>query len=93
MYSVVGRTKTTPIDTIDRLNLAVESCSNYEFGYFNAYRAIANHKDLDVVLHLGDYIYEFGTGVYGDTTLGRTHVPRTEIITLKDYRLAIHNID
>lgn len=83
--SVTGRTKTTPVTVKDSLKFAVVSCSNWEFGYFNAYSCIAQ-KDLDAVLHLGDYIYEYGTGNYGDTIIGRFNLPPHEIISLQDYR-------
>lgn len=83
--SLVGRTKTTPVASKDSLKFAVVSCSNWEFGYFNAYSCIAG-KNVDAVLHLGDYIYEYGTGYYGDTTIGRFNLPRHEIISLQDYR-------
>lgn len=69
-----------------QVKLAVVSCSNYEFGYFNAYGALAQVQDLDAVVHLGDYIYEYGQGVYGDTTIGRHNLPNKELITLSDYR-------
>jgi alkaline phosphatase D len=84
--SITGRTKTAPIRAKDSLQFAVVSCSNWEWGYFNAYDRIADRGILDGVLHLGDYIYEYGTGRYGDTTIGRFNIPRHEIITLKDYR-------
>ena len=51
--SPVGRTKTFPRDDIAELKIAAVSCSNYEWGYFNAYEHLAD-EDLDVVLHLGD---------------------------------------
>ena len=84
-YSPTGITKTAS-KTADALRFAVVSCSNYEWGYFNSYRAIANQEDLDVVLHLGDYIYEYGPGRYGDTTLNRINLPGHEIVSLSDYR-------
>ncbi len=84
-YSPIGR-MSTPAFSPDTIRLAVVSCSNYEAGYFNVYRHIGNRNDLDAVLHLGDYIYEYGAKVYGDTTLGRTHEPPHEIISLDDYR-------
>ena len=83
--SVTGKTKTTPLNAKDSLKFAVVSCSNWEFGYFNAYSSIAE-KDLDAVLHLGDYIYEYATGKYGDTTIGRFNLPSHEIVSLQDYR-------
>lgn len=85
-----GRTKTLPLGELSQLGLAVVSCSNFPFGYFNAYDAIAKDKDIDFVLHLGDYIYEYGHAGYGGNTgkeLGREHNPKHEIITLEDYRL------
>lgn len=83
--SITGKTKTTPVTAKDSLKFAVVSCSNWEFGYFNAYSGIAE-KDIDAVLHLGDYIYEYATGKYGDTTIGRFNLPTHEIVSLQDYR-------
>jgi alkaline phosphatase D len=83
--SIIGRTKTTPVATVDSLKFAVVSCSNWEWGYFNAYDKIADREDIDAVIHLGDYIYEYGRGRYGDTTI-RKNLPPHEIVTLKDYR-------
>ena len=85
IYSVTGTTKTANTAS-ENLNFAVVSCSNYEWGYFNAYGSLAKRTDLDAVIHLGDYIYEYGLGKYGDTTLGRFNLPAKEIITLEDYR-------
>ena len=85
-YSITGKTKTAPDNGSESLNLAIVSCSNYEFGPFNGYGAIADRDDIDVVLHLGDYIYEYGARGYGDTTTGRFHMPPHEILTLSDYR-------
>ena len=82
-YSLIGRTKTTPNEMSDNLRFAVVSCSNYEAGYFNAYRNIADQNNVDAVIHLGDYIYEYANGQYGDT---RLHEPANEIVTLGDYR-------
>ncbi len=84
--SPIGRTLTLPADP-PRMRLAVVSCSNYPAGYFNAYAAIAAREDVDLVVHLGDYIYEFANGVFGDgTPLGRVPDPEHEAITLEDYR-------
>jgi alkaline phosphatase D len=82
--SPVGRTKTASQNS-DSVTFAVVSCSNWEFGYFNPYENIAQ-KDIDAVVHLGDYIYEYATGKYGDTTIGRKHIPEHEIVSLDDYR-------
>jgi len=85
-WSAVGKTKTLPVDDPEQVKFAVVSCSNFEAGYFNAFARIADRTDLDAVLHLGDYIYEYGVGTYGDTALGRLNMPPGEIITLPDYR-------
>lgn len=84
VYSKTGGTKTLP-NKDTPVNLAFVSCSNIEFGYFNAYAAILE-DDVDAVIHLGDYIYEYGPGVYGDDTFNRKNIPPHEIITLQDYR-------
>lgn len=88
--SPVGRTQTLPTGTLDRLGIALVSCSNYTFGYFNAYDAIAKDDAIDFVLHTGDYIYEYGGPLgWGETTgatIGRPHDPPHEIVTLADYR-------
>lgn len=83
--SPVGRTKTTAAFANDSLRFAIVSCSNWEFGYFNAYENLAK-RELDAVVHLGDYIYEYPVGGYGDTTIGRKHLPIHEIVSLQDYR-------
>ncbi|MCD8443445.1 alkaline phosphatase D family protein [Tenacibaculum finnmarkense] len=79
--SVVGKTLTFGAKTSD-VKLAVTSCANYAYGYFNVYEAI-NKSEADVVVHLGDYIYEYGENTYGSF---RTPNPKGEIISLDDYR-------
>ncbi|NBC21230.1 MAG: alkaline phosphatase, partial [Alphaproteobacteria bacterium] len=90
MDSPLGRTRTAaPTGTSPQLKFAVISCSNYPFGLFNVYREIAKRDDLDAVIHLGDYLYEYGVDGYGGETgqaLGRTHDPVIETVTLEDYR-------
>lgn len=81
--SPVGRTRTAPEGDVSRLRFVVCSCASYGHGYFNAYRKIAERNDLDCVVHLGDYIYEYGTGQYGQV---RSYEPSHEIRTLEDYR-------
>ena len=83
--SVIGRTKTAPAAGMPtpRLRIGVVSCSSYAHGFFNAYRMLAKRNDLDVILHLGDYIYEYANGEYGDV---RNYEPATEMVTLADYR-------
>lgn len=87
--SPVGRTRTLPVGRLDRLGIALASCSNFAFGYFNAYDAIARDPLIDFVLHTGDYIYEYGADGWGADVarkLGRVHQPAGEIVTLADYR-------
>ncbi len=86
--SPVGRTKTLPTGAVERARIAFTSCANYPQGYFNVYAALARRDDLDLILHLGDYIYEYGNGEYGDgTDLDRVPEPVGETLTLQDYRL------
>ncbi len=87
--SPLGRTKTTAASGDKPVRLAVISCSNYPFGRFHVYREIANTSDLDAVIHLGDYIYEYGVDGYGGTVgqeIDRNHEPPLEIVSLGDYR-------
>jgi alkaline phosphatase D len=87
--SPVGRARTLPEGRLDRLGIALASCSNYAFGFFNAYDAIAADPDIDYVLHTGDYIYEYGAEGWGADiarSLGRVHEPAHEIVSLGDYR-------
>lgn len=83
--SRVGRTRTAPGDEATQLRLAVVSCQNYEAGFYNAYAHLARRSDIDAVLHLGDYIYEFRAGYYGNASTGRVHQPTHEIVTENDY--------
>jgi alkaline phosphatase D len=86
--SPVGRTRTLPDGAVDRVRLASLCCSNYPAGFFNVYRCVANRTDLDAVVHVGDYIYEFQNGIYGDGSgLLRIPEPRREAVTLADYRV------
>lgn len=81
--SARGRTRTAPTGAVDRLRIGVVSCASYAHGYFHVYGAIAEQADLDLVVHLGDYIYEYADGEYGDV---RTYDPPHEIVALDDYR-------
>lgn len=89
--SPTGRARTLPEGRLDRLGIALASCSNYAFGYFNAYDAIARDAGIDFVLHTGDYIYEYGgkDGWGADIahSIGRVHAPLHEIVSLADYRM------
>jgi alkaline phosphatase D len=82
--SPIGRTRTAPADGVERLRFAVVSCSSLAHGYFHAYRRVAERTDLDAVIHVGDYIYEYGDGEYGSV---RGYEPPHEIVALEDYRL------
>lgn len=88
--SPTGRTRTLPVIGPAKLGIALASCSNFAFGYFNAYAAIARDEAVDFVLHTGDYIYEYGGAEgWGHETaaiIGRPHDPPHEIVTLQDYR-------
>ncbi|MGW5131891.1 alkaline phosphatase D family protein [Streptomyces sp. NPDC004135] len=87
--SPAARTRTAPAHdaAVTGLRFGVVSCANWEAGYFAPYRHLAARGDLDAWLHLGDYIYEYGTGEYGTRgTVVRPHAPAHEIVTLADYR-------
>jgi alkaline phosphatase D len=85
--SMVGRTKTLPTGRLDALKLGVFSCSNRPFGHFNAYAHAAVRDDLDAVIHLGDYIYEYQVGSYPEVVMpGREILPANEIMMIDDYR-------
>ncbi|MEH6566233.1 MAG: alkaline phosphatase D family protein [Halopseudomonas sp.] len=89
--SVAGTMKTLPSAGIEQVRFAVLSCSNFPAGYFHAYAQAAQEAQLDAVLHLGDYIYEYETGGYATedaAALGRS-LPSDnagELFTLTDYR-------
>jgi alkaline phosphatase D len=89
--SRVGRTRTAPAHhaTPDHLRFGVVSCANWQAGWFTAYRGLVRRDDLHAIVHLGDYLYEYGPGQYGYGQSERDirpHQPRHEIISLADYR-------
>jgi len=87
--SPLGTTRTLPTGNLEHLGLALASCSNYPFGHFNVYDAIAKDEQIDYVVHLGDYIYEYGPDGYGGNIgaeIGRPHAPDHETVSLADYR-------
>ena len=85
--SATGRTRTLPAGGAGRVRLALASCANYPHGYFNVYGRIAARPDIDAVLHLGDYFYEYEQGRYFDKALtDRAVDPPHEITALDDYR-------
>ena len=94
--SLTGRTKTAPSGAVpddDRLRFGVVSCSNWQAGYFTAYAGLAQRPDLDAVLHLGDYFYEYPEGGFGSGRDGLE--PEVETVTLTDYRVrhAFYKLD
>ena len=90
--SLTGRTLTAPAEDaeLDQLNLAIASCANWESGFFAAYGDMAQRAragEIDHVVFLGDYIYEYPTGEYaGKSGVARMHHPEWEITTQEDYR-------
>jgi alkaline phosphatase D len=96
--SLTGRTRTAPDGAAEQLTVALFSCSNFPFGYFHAYGHAAEREDIDLALHVGDYIYEYARGSYpaaAETVTGRVINPMGEIIRLGDYyqRYATYHTD
>ncbi len=86
--SPVGRTRTLPLGKVSRFNIAVFSCANLGFGLFNAYGHAAARGDIDLVLHLGDYLYEYARGGYDNgSELAKRIMPENELYNLADYRM------
>jgi alkaline phosphatase D len=89
-YSPVGRTRTLPAGAVASFRLGLFCCSNLPFGWFNAYGHAAARRDIDLMVHVGDYLYEYNRGRYptaAEALPGRVIEPATEIIHLADYRL------
>ncbi|MEU5895578.1 MULTISPECIES: alkaline phosphatase D family protein [Streptomyces] len=98
VHSPVGRTRTTPAHdaAAHGVRFGVVSCANWEAGHFSPYRHLAARTELDAVLHLGDYIYEYRSGEYPSAEyVVRQHEPQHEIRTLADYRTrhGVHKTD
>ncbi len=88
--SPVGRTRTLPEGPVASFRLGLFSCSNLGFGWFNAYAHAAARRDIDLMVHVGDYLYEYNRGRYptaAEALAGRIVEPASEIIRLADYRL------
>jgi alkaline phosphatase D len=88
--SPVGTTRTLPASSATSVKFAVFSCTLYSAGYFNAYDAAAK-SGAQYAIHLGDYIYEYGSdpAKFGNTdavALGRVTAPANDIVSLDDYR-------
>lgn len=81
LTSPLGRARTLP-EATERVRLGVCACASYAHGFFHGYRLLAE-RDLDLVLHLGDFLYEYGSGEYGAL---RPYEPPRECRTLADYR-------
>lgn len=87
--SPTGRTATLAEGLPPRFAMAVFSCANLPFGWFNAYGHAARDPDIDLAVHLGDYLYEYARGIYpsaAQTVTGRTIEPAGELVHLADYR-------
>jgi alkaline phosphatase D len=85
--SPTGRTRTLPTGRLERLGIALMSCSNYSLGYFTTYDAVATDPTIDVVLHTGDYIYEYGNEFSRQSkAFVRPADPPHETVSLDDYR-------
>ena len=87
--SPVGRTRTNPSTgvTPESLGIALTSCANWEAGYFSAYRDMSVNPEVDIIMCVGDYLYEYERGGYtGKSGAIRDHEPPHEIISLADYR-------
>lgn len=83
-----GRTRTLPVGPVETFRIAAFSCSNYPRGFFNAYRHAAETAQADLMIHLGDYLYEYGMGGYGTDNaerLSRMIDPVTELLSASDY--------
>ena len=94
--SPTGRTKTTPVGHVDELAFAFASCQAWPDGYYSAYRRMAENEDLDLVIHLGDYIYEYGIPADGgNRNVAVPNLLRDDCRTLERYRLqhALHKTD
>jgi len=87
--SMGGRTRTLPEGPTKQFRIAAFSCANKPFGWFNAYAHAAARNDIDLVVHLGDYVYEYPRGDYpsaAETVAGRAIAPAGEMVQLADYR-------
>jgi alkaline phosphatase D len=89
-FSPVGRTRTLPEGHWRRWTSAIFSCSNLGFGHFNAYAHAAAREDIDLAIHMGDYLYEYRAGAYPsveEAIASRVPLPANECLALADYRL------
>tara|TARA_R110000868_G_scaffold144412_1_gene363569 strand:- start:11712 stop:13415 length:1704 start_codon:yes stop_codon:yes gene_type:complete len=87
-YSPIGVTRTLPAGALDTYTIGIMSCSNFPAGHFNVYREAAENGGLDLVLHLGDYLYEYAMGQYATgnaVALNRVPDPVHEMVSAADY--------
>lgn len=86
--SRTGRTQTFPAigTSVTSLRFAAFSCQNFPAGFYNAYRHAAT-QDLDLMIHLGDYIYEGAGGLHPPAGIARRHAPFKVARSLDDYRV------
>lgn len=89
--SPIGRTRTLATGAIASLDIALACCNMYMLGEFHGYRAIAERADLDVVLFIGDYIYEYGANSFPTMPDIRVPSPTHDTVTLADYRARYAN--
>jgi alkaline phosphatase D len=92
--SITGKAKTAPTAAVEQLKFAVVSCANYEWGFFSGYEQISRRTDLDAVIHVGDYLYEYPDNAsYSSPEIRdlRTLFPRNETVTLRHYRTRYAN--
>jgi len=90
VISTVGTTRTLPASNVASVKFAVFSCTLYSEGFFNVYDAAAK-SDAQYAIHLGDYLYEYGSdpkkfGNADAVALGRVTVPANDMVSLSDYR-------
>lgn len=86
-WSATGITRTLPVGHVGSYTIGVMSCANFPAGHFNVYREAAENGGLDLVLHLGDYLYEYAMGEYATENaeaLNRVPDPVHEMITAAD---------
>lgn len=93
--SPVGQTRTLAVGHLEHARFAIVSCSNHPKGYFHAYQELARMEDVNFILHLGDYIYEYGPDGYVTMANALLNFPQPrlaelspphECLTLADYR-------
>ena len=105
--SQIGTTRTLPAAAATSVKFAVFSCTLYSAGFFNVYES-ALSSGAEFAIHLGDYIYEYGSAPakFGNTdatttpagtavSLGRVVSPANDIVSLSDYRTryALYRLD